>query len=443
MVLPLKAIMGPKPRKDGKSVIYYQYCYSSTNRVLLSTDIAIPKAHWNAKRQSISRGLPKEMGDFEALNGELARIRRTIEAIIEHGKNTGEQNIGAYVKGTYKPDLAIESLPIAKANVPAKRTEPDFIKEIDSYIASKERQTCEKGLANFRSMRLRLATFEEYRKKKITFSSLDCNFYHELIEFLAYDYPHRRMRTPEHGLKTSTIGRTIKQLRMFIKDRVRRKIVPAIDMEDFKIVDEETDAIYLTYEEIGKMYSLDLSHDPVLAVHRDMFVLGSLTGLRFSDYSTLRGSDLRDGLLYKKTAKVDAWVVIPLRKEGIEIFNRLYAGGAPKVSNADFNKRIKEVAALAGISQPITFTYKKGNRDVVTTKPKSEWVTSHTCRRSFCSNEMLAGTDITLIMKASGHKTHREFLKYIRVSQEEAAHRMQAIWESRNNMSAFSLSKTV
>src|SRR4051812_8947827 len=99
MLLPLKAVISQKIRKDGKSVIFYQYCFSSTNRVLLSTEIAIPKSCWNAKRQSISKGLPTEIGDFEQLNLELGRIRKIIEAIVEHGLAKGEPNIGAYVKG--------------------------------------------------------------------------------------------------------------------------------------------------------------------------------------------------------------------------------------------------------------------------------------------------------------------------------------------------------
>ena len=110
MLLPLKAVISTKVRKDGKSVIYYQYCFSSTHRVLLNTDIAIPKVCWNAKRQCVSKGLPAEMGDFEGLNAELGRIRKAIETIIEHGLGIGERNIGVYVKALYKPDFKVDTL---------------------------------------------------------------------------------------------------------------------------------------------------------------------------------------------------------------------------------------------------------------------------------------------------------------------------------------------
>ncbi len=442
MWIPLKAIIGKKPRKDGNSPIYFQYCYSSTNRTLLNTEIAIPKQYWNSKRQCISKLLPGEIADFEILNSEVSRIKKIIEKIIEYGTSINTPNIGVYVKNTFDPHFDVDTLKTTQEPIQIYKKEPDFFAEIDSFMNAKKTTITEYTLATFRIMKQRLVAFEAYRNKKITFGCLDYNFYSELMDFLTYYYVQSRKREVIYGLKASTIGRTVKQLRIFIRDRVRRKVISPIDMEDFKVIDEEADAIYLSYEEIGKIYSLDLADDQTLELYRDMFVFGSLTGLRFSDYSSLQWEDLRNGLLYKKAKKVDAWVIIPLRKEAIEIFTKHYSKGTPKISNPVFNKYIKVIAEKAGITKLITFSYKKGTKNIIETKPKSKWVTSHTCRRSFCTNEYLAGTEISLIMKISGHKTHKDFFKYIRVTQEEAARQIQEIWVARNNMSAFSLTKT-
>lgn len=67
MLLPLKAIIKKKPRKDGRSLIFFQYCFSSTNRVLLNTEIAVPSSYWNPKRQAISKSMPEEFGNAEVL----------------------------------------------------------------------------------------------------------------------------------------------------------------------------------------------------------------------------------------------------------------------------------------------------------------------------------------------------------------------------------------
>lgn len=438
MFLPLKVIVSKKPRKNGTNVIYIQYCYSPTNRVLLRTGIAVPHEYWNQKRQVVSKNLPEEFGNYELLNTELSRMHKAIETIIVHGESIKHSNLGQYVKGIFTPEFHPNSLAEKGTHM---MLELSFFAQIDDYIASQRKRV--RSVAVIKCMRDRLMEYQYHLRKKITFSMLDYNFYTGLVEFLTYDYIQRRRKVIEYGLKVSTIGKTIKTLRVFIKDRVRRKLITPINMDDFKIVDEETDAIYLSNEEIAQIYHTDLSAHPYLIDYRDLFVLGCLSGLRFSDYSTLNYSDLRSGMLYKKAEKTDCWVVIPLRSEAKEIFIRQFKGKTHSISNPVFNRYIKIIAELAGITDPITFSYKKGNRDVVVTKSKAQWVTSHTCRRSFCTNEYLAGTDINLIMKISGHKTHKDFFKYIRITQQEAALKMQQIWLERDNMQAFKVPKAI
>ena len=166
----------------------------------------------------------------------------------------------------------------------------------------------------------------------------------EFRDFLTFEYQIPRKKTPVYGLRENTIGKTIKQFRIFIKDRVKRKIIPSIDLSDYKIPEEETDAIYLTYEEIGRIHNLDLSDHPELEPYRRWFVLACLTGLRFSDFSALRPEDLQQDMLYKKQQKSEHWVVIPLRKEAKEIFTEQFKEELPKICNSDFNKGIKELA---------------------------------------------------------------------------------------------------
>ncbi len=95
-------------------------------------------------------------------------------------------------------------------------------------------------------MKKHLHASKEFRQKKITFDSFDYEFYDGFIEFLTFDYVQRRRKSMITGLKIYTIGKTIKQFRNFIKDRVSRKIIAPIDLTDSKIPEEEIDAIYLT-----------------------------------------------------------------------------------------------------------------------------------------------------------------------------------------------------
>jgi integrase len=60
-------------------------------------------------------------------------------------------------------------------------------------------------------------------------------------------------------------------------------------------------------------------------------------------------------------------------------------------------------------------------------------ISSHTARRSFCTNEYLKGTPALTIMKVSGHKTESSFLKYIKISSKEHAEKMKQLWEGRES----------
>jgi integrase len=104
------------------------------------------------------------------------------------------------------------------------------------------------------------------------------------------------------------------------------------------------------------------------------------------------------------------------------------------LTNPEFNRHIKTIGKMAGICQNIKFSHRRGNKTIEEIKPKYDWISSHTARRSFCTNEFLAGTPVELIMKISGHKSIKDFYKYIRISPEEAANKIKLLWTERNNM---------
>ncbi|MFL5740214.1 MAG: tyrosine-type recombinase/integrase, partial [Flavisolibacter sp.] len=307
------------------------------------------------------------------------------------------------------------------------------------YIAAKKGKVSTATLQIFENVKKHLQSYEQFCGKHITFSSFDFDFYDRFIRFLSFDYIQPRFKKKIIGLKANTVGKTIKQLKIFLKDRIKRKIIEPIDLSDYKVPDEASDAIYLTLDEISKLYRTDLSKYPELMIDRNCFVFACLTGLRFSDFSKLKAHDLRQGLLYKKQQKSDQWVVIPLRREAEEMLHNLFDHQLPLSSNPEFNRNIKIIGKLAGIHQLITFSHKKGSKVIAVTKAKCDWITAHTARRSFCTNEFLAGTPVKLIMQISGHRQEKDFYRYIKISPEQAAETMKKIWEERNHLRAFSL----
>lgn len=142
-------------------------------------------------------------------------------------------------------------------------------------------------------------------------------------------------------------------------------------------MEEDVDAVYLNWQEISTMYHLDLSDKPHLEKYRDLFVLGCLTGFRFSDYTDIKPDEVRDGMLYVNQTNTSTTVVVALRPDAKRILER-YKMTMPQVSNPDFNYYIKQVAKLAGFTENIKITHKHGNKMREETRPKYAWVMSHT-----------------------------------------------------------------
>lgn len=440
MNLPVKPVCKTgKIRKDGTASIAIQYCFTSEKRGLLDSSVGVPPKYWNRKKECVSEKLPENYGTASELNDRLSRELRKAEDLISLALKRDENPLD-FFKLYYKPDQSLECVmrrldALDKdENLNDVFLNKDIYFQIDDYIKMKTRKVSAGMPRIYRNMKDHLLAFEQFRKKPITFDCLDINFYEEFVNFLIYDYVLARRKKRIVGLKTNTVGKTIKQFKTFLKDRIKKKIIAAFDMDDWIVLEVEVDAVYVSVEEIKSIISTDVSEYPHLQDYKNDMILGCLTGLRFSDFSKIQQDDLREGMLFKKQQKSDHWVVIPLRKEARQILeNRSFENFKP-ATNQEFNRHIKTLSKLAGIAEMVTHSYKKGNKLITETKPKFDWITSHTCRRSFCTNEFLAGTPVALIMKISGHKSERDFFKYIRISPEEAAYKMQDIWKERGEL---------
>ncbi|MES2329699.1 MAG: phage integrase SAM-like domain-containing protein [Bacteroidota bacterium] len=435
MLFPLKKICDKKRiRRDGNSTVFIQYCFTSERRTLLNTSVNIPPKYWDAGKQMVRSTLPPEHGSFNELNFELRRMYRLVEDLIATANKREVKDPLEFVKELFTPSLSTEKIPelLKKIDARNENVNMDIYFQMESYAEYKMKKVAPDVRDVYRNTMQRLRAFEEYRKKPITFECLDYNFYEEFVDFLLYEYVQRRNKGKK-GLRLNTVGTTIKQFRIFLKNRAMKKIIEPINMDGWTVHEEAADAVYVNWKEILDIYHLDLSQTKFLEEYRDDFVLGCLTGLRFSDFSKLQPNDIRGEFLYKKQQKSNHWVVIPLRPEAKEILQRRFKKGKKPQTNPEFNRHIKTIAMFAEINQPITHSYKRGNQEMAETKPKYEWITSHTCRRSFCTNEFLAGTPVELIMKISGHKTTKDFYKYIKVSPEEAANKIKELWDIRAN----------
>jgi hypothetical protein len=104
----------------------------------------------------------------------------------------------------------------------------------------------------------------------------------------------------------------------------------------------------------------------------------------------------------------------------------------PVPRNNDFNAIIKKVGTkMPCLHVPFTkqITYERELTGIL--KMKYDYLMTHPARRSFCSNEFIKGTVPMIIMAISGHKTYKSFMRYIKVSGDQFADKMEKIWAER------------
>ena len=94
---------------------------------------------------------------------------------------------------------------------------------------------------------------------------------------------------------------------------------------------EETFAVFLSMNEITRIYYYKFrKQDSRRAKEkiRDLFVVGCLTALRYSDYSTLTQDNFQNDFIVKRTKKTNVTVKVPMHDYVREIIAK-YGGNIP------------------------------------------------------------------------------------------------------------------
>lgn len=245
----------------------------------------------------------------------------------------------------------------------------------------------------------------------LTFNDIDLAFYDKFVSYLKNE-----------GLAPNTIGSNIKRLKWFMGAALDRDLHSnvAFKKKAFKTTGEDTDAIYLTREEINKFASKDLPER--LKKVADAFIINCYMGMRYSDLIQIQKGNFTQqnkilslNMIQGKTKEkiripVDPQVLPLLKKYD---FTCPISPRGKLMSVQKFNDYLKEAAEKAEIN---TIEDMRHNGKVEKV-PKYLAIKSHTARRSFSTNLYLEGVPIQNIMAITGHKKEETFLLYVRADQ--------------------------
>lgn len=236
---------------------------------------------------------------------------------------------------------------------------------------------------------------------------------------LPEDYFRMRDALEEAGYAANTIVLFTDKLKCLLRALARHGYAISPDMRLMSALGEDSAAIALSEAEVLRLAQARMFG--TMDLMRDRFVLGCVTGLRFSDYNRLNGRHVVKSNFVFTTMKTKTKVIIPLHQFAAAILKK-YGGNIPEgPTNSMYNKALPIIAAKARINE-IVKTERRLRGEIITeTWLKHELVSTHTARRSFATNAYLAGIPAARIMLITGHKTEESFFRYIRLRKEENA----------------------
>lgn len=229
----------------------------------------------------------------------------------------------------------------------------------------------------------------------------------------------------DRGLMHNTIVGYIQKIQSLVRRAGQYNYAVDTTYNEVDLEEEPTFATFLSMNEITRIYYYKFEHQDKRKAKeriRDLFVIGCLTALRYSDYSTLTNQNLIDGYIVKRTKKTNVDVKIPIHDYVKEIFEK-YGGHIPcQLCIQHFNKYLKLVMREVGLTDKITYSCTKGGKLITNTREKWELISSHTARRSAATNMYLTGRMKTLeIMRLTGHRSEQNFFRYIRLTNDDTA----------------------
>jgi integrase len=379
---------------------------SAGKKIKVPTGESIHPKHWNHAEQKVKRSLT----GFSDINTNLKSLVEKAESAYRKFRAQGIEPTGQQIRDAIKPDQ--------QDNVinPVELFKEAYQTFLDLYETTKRPNTRRK----FKTLELHLTNFSTSKKFSLTFEAITLRFYEQLTTYLVKDLEHTN----------NTVGKVVMNLKTFLKWATERGYNSNLAYVKFKVPNEKADIIYLSEDELMKIYNLDLANNKTLARVRDVFCFGCFTGQRFSDVAGLKREDIKSDTWYLRTQKTKDVIEVPLNGYALEILDRYKDKDIPlpAISNQKTNTYLKDIGELAKIDDTVTQIRFRGNERIETKQPKYKFITTHTARRTFVTLWLEKGGRPETCMEITGHKDYKTFKKYIKITSKVKRVEMDQIW---------------
>ena len=395
-----------EPNSKTETLIYLVFNYQY-KRFKYSTGEKIIPTYWNSKTQRAKE--TKKFIEYPEFNSRLDTLQSAFNTVFRRLLNDGIQPNNELIKKELEKRLNNKLL---------KKKKITLFEFIENYIEESLNFKQKSTVTVYKTTLKHLKNYSLKTNNNVDFDSINLTFYSSFMKYLSIDLE----------MSNNTVGKYIKTIKSFLNEATERGINENLEFRKrkFKTLKEETDKVYLSNEELEKIQSHNFSNREHLDKVRDLFLIGCYTGLRFSDFTQIKEENvfLDKSIIKITTKKTNERVTIPMHKVVKTVLKKHKYSLPNSYTNQVMNKYIKEIAELCGINTLTEITTSKAGKIQKHSLPKFELITTHTARRSFATNLYLADVPSISIMKITGHKTEKSFLKYIRVTQEQNADKL-------------------
>jgi len=265
----------------------------------------------------------------------------------------------------------------------------------------------ENTVKNYNTFKQIVEEYEKFLRRPIRFRDISLDFVDHFKEWL--------LNVKDYSVNHA--GKSIAFIKSLSKEAERLGIAvhPQIHLiEGFAESNEDRYIVTLSSGELERIRKVELK-SKALENARKWLLIGCEIGQRGGDLLEIKESMIRETVDCKvidvkqqKTGKTVAVAVTP------EVERLIQEGFPYKIPIQKFNDHIKELAKLAKIVEPTEgkkFNKETGRKELGK-YPKHELITSHTCRRSFATNNYKK-VPTTVLMGITGHSKESTFLAYI------------------------------
>lgn len=397
--------------KKGLAPIYYSLTLNGDRiRKQVKGVKCLPK-YWKEKEQRIKPSKKTEDYNFH----------------VEYNKKLKElydkfDNLFRYIHlNDIRPTKEYILEKIEKDELSAINLTHEFLPSFDEYIETGRSTKAERTLIRYGTAKNFIEKFSTKKDYPLRFETITIDFFERIRDYAFL----------EKKVKLNYFDKIMSILKTFMNWAYERGYHDNLDFKKFKTAKQEVEVIYLTMDELMKLYNHEFKSEKLEHV-RDTYCFGCFTGLRFSDIKQLRPSNIFEDhikLNIQKTKTIDH--IIPLNNYSKAILDK-YKGSIceplPVISSQKFNKYIKDCCEEAEIDTPTTITRYVGQKRIDKTVPKHQLITSHTARKTFVTNSLILGMKEMVVRNITGHKKESTFKRYVKIAEDFKQSEMDNTW---------------